>query len=280
MVSKMDVQIKELTDEFFPLFEQYLKGNKFMNACILRDIYCPNLRKRCKFYLTLRNKDIVATLMIHRPPNPKHPPSIWLLGSKEFSSKLCDVIHEDKATIHTTLENSVVIEKKFPNAVRYTADIMVLQKGDEKLSSRYTVKQVNPGEYIEERILLAGETPNSETIELWRKWDEEKIDTTTYLGFADNVAVSTSSASRVVDNIWLIGWTYTKPEYRRQGYAICTLSKAVRDVFEKFNGHYATLFVLGHNEPAKTLYYKVGFNKAGEMVWWEHNVDFLAKTTE
>lgn len=257
----MSTQIKELSDELLPLFEQYLKRNEFRNACILRDIYNPNLRKRCEFYLTIHNGSIAAALTTYHNPNPAYPPSIWLLGVPKFTSQLCSVIHEDKVVIHTTSENAIVVKKKFPNAVSYTADVMVIQKGDEKLTSKHTVKRIEPGEYIEERILLAGETPDDKTVALRRKLDEEKTDAYTYLGFADNIAVSTTSIIYIVDNLWHIGWTYTKSDYRRQGYAISTLSRALQDAFDAFHGQHATLFVLGHNEPAKTLYRKIGFKK-------------------
>ncbi len=272
------MQIKELTHELLPAFEQYLKQDRFMNACVLHDVYYANLRRRCKFYVAI-DKVIVGSLTIYRSPNPSYPPAAWLSGSKESAYRLCNIIHEDKATIHTTLGNSEMVEKRFPKASRCKADLMLIRNGDKKFTTKCNVKQVCPGECIEERILLAGGKPTKKTIDLWKKMDKEKEDSYTYLGFAGKNAVSTSSTAHVVDNLWLVGWTYTKPEYRKQGYAASVLSKALDDTFNKFRGKQTVLFVLGHNKPAITLYHKIGFKKIGEMIWLEHNTDFLSKST-
>lgn len=272
----MSIQIKELTHELLPAFRQYLKQDRFMNACVLRDVYYPNLRKKCKFYVAVNKKKIDGSATVYYPQNKAYPPAIWVSGSKESASNLCDIIHEDKATINTTVENSGIIEKRFPKANRCKADLMLIQKG--KFSVKHDVKQVKPGEYIEERIILAGGKINKKTIDLWKKMDKEKEDSYTYIGFAGKNAVSTSSTAHVVDKHWLVGWTYTKPEYRKQGYATSVLSKALEDTFEKFGGKYAVLFVLGHNKPAITLYCKTGFKKIREMIWLEHNTDFLSKS--
>jgi predicted GNAT family acetyltransferase len=151
---------------------------------------------------------------------------------------------------------------------------MILERGNENVIIYHLVKKIRRGSYLRERTRLLGARLTRKSLEELKK-REKASGNQPYCAFVDKKIVSITHLAPVVNGVWLIGWTFTKREYRNRGFATSVVSYAVRDVIERRNAKRIVLFVIRENFPAKRVYEKVGFRRYKEMVWFDLNTGLL-----
>lgn len=275
------LRIEPLTSGLIPLLNDYLMRDALTNVLVLRDLNYPWLRKDSKFWIALKDKQIEGSLLIFHEKH--HKPrflAIWLNGSREAVQELLGVIKVSKAIFHVIPEHADLVEKKFLLASKVPAELMAVKKGKARICTHHPVKMIRTGSRLKERLRLENIRITKKALRDVRERDKVQEDIYRYGIFVGKELGSITSLAKVTDKIYNIGWTFTKREHRRKGFATSTLSRAVRDGFEKRGAELITLFVLSANLPAKHVYKKIGFRKVREMTWFDLGTGLLRKSLE
>jgi ribosomal protein S18 acetylase RimI-like enzyme len=167
-----------------------------------------------------------------------------------------------------------IIKEKFPDGKIDLQNVMIVRKGDEKLSSNPSVVRISEHE-VEDYVRFVvpvGLDITEELIEINRRFLREHR----AYGIFDEQGKIVSVASCFVNlpHVSVISGVETNPAFRRRGYASAVVSTLVRDVFNRSDS--AMLYVNNDNYDAIRVYERLGFQKIAESVCAEINWDARA----
>jgi GNAT superfamily N-acetyltransferase len=185
----------------------------------------------------------------------------------------CEEGAANKLLMHTPKEGFIVhaplnllqsIKNKFPNAMHYVEDWMVIEKNNASCLRSKLVRQLRNKEDATELARLLSSRQDRPR-RLQKKYVEWIRRMPLFGVFDQGRLVSYAGSFIQLPQIWLIGGVYTHPEYRNKGYASLTTSAITEQALKK--APQAGLLVRSDNYAAIRVYEKIGYRKITEKVW-------------
>ena len=234
----------------------YLKRNLVRNAL---DVWNLETRSaRYDLYVCKVSGGVEAHLGIYSGEDAKY---VDIGGSERAVEKLLGLV-PPKAVITAPPALGNIITHAVRPAKVYPNDIMIVERGQEKLSDSEGVKRLTGDDAVQYSEF--GSSFNAPKVKLKRIREalQERI---VFGAFSDRSLVSIASLVSWLPSVAVIMGVETKEEFRRRGFGSSVVSAAVREGLGRSRS--CALFVRSDNYEAIRLYLKLGFRKHGDELW-------------
>jgi len=191
-------------------------------------------------------------------------PSVILECDEKTVETLIAYAPENHFVMHAPTKIRASIERRFPNAKIYVENWMLIEKENAKFFNTKLARRLSTEEdtaHFADLVLNKKDRPNAYA----KKYIDWIAKMPVYGIFIDGVMVSYAGSFIQMPQIWMIGGVYTDPKHRNKGYALLATSAITKEALEK--AEMAALFVRSDNNPAISVYEKIGYRKIGEKLW-------------
>jgi GNAT superfamily N-acetyltransferase len=191
-------------------------------------------------------------------------PSVVLEGETRVAERLLDYAPQNPFIMHVPPDLSRIVKKKFPSAICYVENWMLVKKDEAKFFRSTLPRRLHVANDAAKlaALLSAGKESQSQVIKKYTDWISRMP---IYGVFLNEELVSYAGSFLQLPQVWMIGGVYTHPDHRNQGYATLATSAVTEEALK--NAKAAALFVRSDNYSAIKAYEKIGYKKIGEKVW-------------
>jgi ribosomal protein S18 acetylase RimI-like enzyme len=235
---------------------RYLEADLVRNAL---DIWNLKTKEtRCELYVIRDADKIVGHLSIYHTPEAD-----YVSASGKDEATIAEVLglfpEKCVATVGASLYGPIEKVRK-PTAV-YQNDLMLVRRGEEKLSSPELAVRLSVGDAP--AYARFGTSFNVPEVPI--EWVRERLEKDVIFGmFAGGELVSVASVAARLPSISALMGVETKEKFRGRGYGTIATSAATREALRLSES--CMLFVRSDNLAVR-MYQKLGFKKVGEELW-------------
>jgi predicted GNAT family acetyltransferase len=215
--------------------------------------------ERFELYVSRDGDSIGGHLGIFRTPEANYV-SIGAV-EKSVAAGLLELLPK-KCVVFVEQSLYETIEERFQEAVVSPNDIMVVRRGEERLT--------DPDRAVRLSTLDAPEYSHFGTSfnvpEVPIEWVHERLHKDRVFGvFSEGVLASVASVAAWLPQMAVITGVETNQDFREKGFAVAATSAATREGLA--HSESCMLFVRADNLRAVHIYQKLGYRKIGEELW-------------